>query len=97
MSRNCQEKYSFFGDGKEISLPKASEFYVNDDFKVIKSKKQRVNVIGYSKKGRTDESGIPISLKELNKSYSLDNNNKTYRVEFYKNDEFCSMFLVHFK
>lgn len=97
MSRNCQEKYTFFGDGKEISLLKASEFYVNDDFKVIKSKKQRVNVIGYYKKGIADESEIDISLNELNKNYSIDNNNKTYRIEFYKDDEFCSMFLVHFK
>jgi len=78
-------------------LSKASELYVNDDFKVIKSKKQRVNVIGYYKKGKSNEIGIDISLKELNKSYSIDNNNRTYRVEFYKNDEFCSIFLVHFK
>ena len=97
MSKNCQDKYKVIADDKEISLSKASEFYVNDDFKVIKSKKNRVNVIGYYKKDKTDESQIPISLKNLNKYYSIDNNNKIYRIEFYNNDEFCSMLLVHFK
>jgi len=97
MSRNCQEKYKFVVDGKEVSFPKASEFYVNDDFKVIKAKNYRVNIIGYYKKGTSDESQIDVSLKKLNRKYSIDNNNKTYRVEFYENDEFCSMLLVHFK
>jgi len=97
MSRNCQEKYKFVVDGKEVSFPKASEFYVNDDFKVIKAKNYRVNIIGYYKKGKSDESQTDVSLKKLNKKYSIDNNNKTYRVEFYENDEFCSMLLVHFK
>ena len=97
MSKNCQDKYTLIADGKKISLPKASEFYVNDDFKVIKSKKHRVNVIGYYKKDKVDESQIDISLKKLNKHYSIDNHNKIYRIEFYKNDEFCSMLLVHFK
>ncbi|MEN4045478.1 M99 family carboxypeptidase catalytic domain-containing protein [Sulfurimonas sp. NWX367] len=97
MSDYCPEKYTIVIDNNEVSLPKASEFYVSDDFKIVKSKKHRVNVIGYYKKNRVDESQINISLKELNKHYSVDNNNKTYRIEFYKNDEFCSMLLVHFK
>jgi len=97
MSKNCQQKYRFVADGKKISLSKASEFSVNDDFKVIKSKKHRVNVIGYYQKDKVDESQIDISLKKLNTYYSIDNYNKTYRIEFYKNDEFCSMILVHFK
>jgi hypothetical protein len=54
-------------------------------------------VIGYYKKGQSDESQTDISLKKMNTKYSIDNNNKIYRVEFYKNDEFCSMLLVHFK
>ncbi len=97
LSRNCQDKYDFVVDGKKVSLPKASEFYVNDDFKVIKGKNYRVNVIGYYKKGKSDESQTDITLKSLNKKYSADNSHKTYRVEFYENDEFCSMLLVHFK
>ncbi|WP_457748316.1 M99 family carboxypeptidase catalytic domain-containing protein [Sulfurimonas sp.] len=97
MSKKCQDRYMFIVDSKKIFLTQASEFYVNNDFKVIKNKRYRVNVIGYYKKGISDESQIDISLKSLNKKYSIDNNGKTYRVEFYKDDEFCSMLLVHFK
>jgi len=97
LSTNRREKFDIEVDGEKISLQNASEFYVNDDFKVIKSKKYRVNVIGYHSKKRIDESEIAISLKDLNKNYSVDKHHKVYRVEFYKNNEFCSMLMVHFK
>ena len=97
LSTNRREKFDIEVDGKIISLQNASEFYVNDDFKVIKSKKYRVNIIGYQAKRKMDESEVIISLKNLNKNYSVDKQHKVYRVEFYKNDEFCSMLMVHFK
>ena len=97
MSKSCQKKYTFVIDGKKVSSPKASELYVNDYFKVLKAKNYRINVIGYYKKGISDESQINISLKNLNKRYAIDTNGKTYRVEFYKDNKFCSMLLVHFK
>ncbi len=97
ISRSCHKKYQLLVDKKIVFVPKASEIYVNDDFKVIGSRDYRVNVIGYYKKGKVDESNIKISLKNLNKKYAIDNNNKIYRVEFYKNNKFCSMLLVHFK
>jgi len=97
LSTNCREKFDLEVDGKRISLQNTLDFYVNDDFKVIKSKKYRVNIIGYQPKRKMDESEITISLKNLNKKYSVDKQHKVYRVEFYKNDEFCSMLMVHFK
>ena len=97
LAKNCQDKFNLLVDGKEISLPKASDFNVTADFKVIKSKKQRVNIIGYQAKGHVDESDTIIALGNLQKSYSVDRSHKTYRVEFYKKDEFCSMLMVHFK
>ena len=97
LSTNRREKFDIEVDGKIISLENTSEFYVNDDFKVIKSKKYRVNIIGYQPKRKMDESEINISLSNLNKNYSVDKQHKVYRVEFYKNDEFCSMLMVHFK
>ncbi|WP_457748107.1 M99 family carboxypeptidase catalytic domain-containing protein [Sulfurimonas sp.] len=97
ISRSCPNEYKFLVDGKSISFSKTSEIFVNDDFKIVKSKKYRVNVIGFHRKGMVDESGIKIALKDLQPKYSIDKSNKTYRVEFYNNDEFCSMFLVHFK
>jgi hypothetical protein len=97
MAKECPKKYMFEIDGKKVFVSKASEIFVNDDFKINKSNSTRVNVIGYSKRGVTNESGIDISYKDLNKKYSVDKHNKVFRVEFYKNNEFCSMIMVHFK
>ncbi|WP_457745248.1 M99 family carboxypeptidase catalytic domain-containing protein [Sulfurimonas sp.] len=97
IANDCHEKYDVVVDGKKVSVSKTSEIFVNDDFKVTKSNHSRVNVIGYHRKGIVDESNIKISYKDLNKRYSVDKNNKIFRVEFYNNNEFCSMLMVHFK
>ena len=97
MAADCQEKYAFDVDGKKVLVPKASEIFVNDDFKISKTNKSRVNVIGYYRRGMKNESGIVISYKNLNKKYAVDKRSKIFRVEFYKNNEFCSMVMVHFK
>jgi hypothetical protein len=97
MSSSCSENFSVEVDGKPLKLEKTTEFYINDDFKVIKSNDYRVNVIGFYAKNKLDESGIKISLRDLSPQFSLDKSNKVYRIEFYKNDEFCSMLMVHFK
>ncbi len=97
LAKNCQRKLNFIVDGKEISFSNSLDFNVNADFKVIKSKDLRVNIIGYQAKRHIDESNITISLDQLKKSYSVDRAHKVYRIEFYKKDEFCSMLMVHFK
>ena len=97
MAKSCPEKFRFEIDGTTVSINRTSDFFVNDDFKVLKSKDLRVNVIGYRSKSGSDESGIRIALKNLSKKFSVDKQNKVYRVEFYNNNEFCSMSMVHFK
>ncbi|SFV58188.1 putative periplasmic protein [hydrothermal vent metagenome] len=97
MSQNCPQTYKIEADGKLISLKKASSFSVNDDFKIIKNKNYRVNVIGYYAKNRKDESNITISKKDLGTRYAIDKANTNYRIEFYKNNGFCSMITVKFK
>ena len=97
MAKNCHKNFDILIDGRETSVAKTSEFFVNDDFKVLKNKDYRVNIIGYYVKGHVDESGLTVNRKDLNKRYSVDKSNKVYRVEFYKNDEFCSMNMVHFR
>ncbi|MBT5934428.1 M99 family carboxypeptidase catalytic domain-containing protein [Sulfurimonas sp.] len=97
ISQNCDVKFDLKVDKQLVSLPKASEFYVTTNFKIIKSKDYRVNVIGFKSKGTVNESGITIALNNLNPYYSVDKSHKVYRIEFYKNDEFCSMSMVHFK
>jgi len=93
----CSQEYKIEADKQEISVKKASIFYVNDDFKVITNNKYRVNIIGYHSKNKKDESNITIKLHDLNKKYAVDKNNKTYRIEFYKGHDFCSMIMVKFR
>ena len=95
IAKNCQKKLDFIVDEKEISLANNAQVNVIKSFKVVTTKKQRVNIIGFHAKG--DESDRTISLKKLNKRYSVDKSHKVYRVEFYKKDKFCSMVMVHFK
>ncbi|MBU0721252.1 hypothetical protein KJ877_07915 [bacterium] len=96
MADGCPEKINIFIDAKTTSVDIASDFFVNDDFRVIDDGEFRVNVIGYKSKDGV-ESGVDISLKDMDKRFSVDTNQKVYRVEFYKKDEFCSMSMVHFK
>jgi len=97
IASQCKEKYPFEIDGQKLFIKKASTFQVNDDFRVIKDKNYRVNIIGYHSKNAQDESEKRISLSQLNKHYAVDMQNKTYRIEFYKNDKFCSMIMAKFK
>jgi hypothetical protein len=84
-------------DGKPQDVNFASEISVKDDFKVEKSKKYRVNVIGYTTKGNKDESEVDLDLKSLNKTYALDNKDRKYRIEFYDRKDFCGMIVVNFR
>ncbi|MDK9694739.1 MAG: hypothetical protein OEL19_10945 [Sulfurimonas sp.] len=38
-----------------------------------------------------------MKLKDVDKRFSMDADGFVYRIEFYKNDEFCFMSKVHFK
>jgi hypothetical protein len=93
----CPDKYEIEIDGNTTFIEKASSFSITDDFKILKNRDLRVNVIGYSARGVHDESDILLNRSSISDQYSLDNDNKVYRVEFYKNDEFCTMLMAKFK
>ncbi len=97
IAKKCQKKFDVEIDGKITSVNIATDFFVNDDFTVLINNGFRVNIIGYKSIKTTNESGLKVTLKELDKRFSVDKSNNIYRVEFYKNDEFCSMSMVHFK
>jgi len=97
MANECSDEFKILVDGKLRYIKKASYFSVNDDFKVLKSKDFRVNVIGFKSPKHSNESGIKIESKELNRNFSIDKNSSDFRVEFYKEDKFCSMLIVHIK
>lgn len=97
LSKYCPRSIDLEVDGERVSALAATEIFVKDDFKILSNTNCRVNVIGYQKSGVIDESGITVSRKELEERFSIDKNGKIYRVEFYKNNEFCSMLLIHFQ
>jgi len=97
VNSNCLKDYKIEIDGEKKQVNSASVFFVTSDFKIITNNNYRVNIIGFSAKNHKDESEFTISLKDLNKDYSVDSKHLLYRVEFYKKDDFCSMLMVHFK
>ncbi|MDT8339314.1 MAG: M99 family carboxypeptidase catalytic domain-containing protein [Sulfurimonas sp.] len=96
MGESCTDTFDVIVDGVKETLNKTSDIIVNDDFNVIEQNGYRVNAIGFTSEDLSNESGISIKLKDFDKRFSIDVDNRVYRVEFYKNNEFCHMSKVHF-
>jgi hypothetical protein len=95
---NCSKYITVSTDGKHELIPFASDFFVNADFEIINNDpNMRVNIIGYTNSKVKDESNLRITLNDMDTKYSIDNHKKSYRVEFYRQNRFCGMVLVHFK
>jgi len=97
MALDCPKVFEVEIDGQKKSLKETTDIFVKDDFKIMSKDNVRVNIIGFTKKGISNESGMKVHKNSLNKKFSIDKDNKTYRIEFYKNDKFCSTSIVHFK
>ncbi|QFR49023.1 hypothetical protein FJR48_04500 [Sulfurimonas lithotrophica] len=83
---------------KDIGIfENTSEISVIDDFRILTDSSIRVNVIGYKSKNSKSESGIDIAHEAIVKRFSIDKDEKVFRVEYYKNNKFCSMQMVHFR
>jgi hypothetical protein len=94
----CSDTVNIMSDGQIKKIPFATDFLVTADFKIINDNiNTRVNIIGFTQKGVKNESNIRVELSDLDSKYSIDNSNKSYRVEFYQENHFCGMVLVHFK
>lgn len=92
------EDITVIADGHEKKISFATDFFVTADFNVVNHDvNTRVNIIGYTQKGVSDESNRHISKKDLDPKYSVDRFSKCYRIEFYRKNNFCGMILVHFK
>ncbi len=95
---NCSESVTVLADGQIKHLPFATDFFVTDDFKIVNNDSStRVNIIGFTSKGAKDESNLRVTLDDMDSQYSVDTKHKSYRIEFYKENRFCGMLLVHFK
>ena len=69
---------------------------VNRNFMIKPTAGYRVNIIGFTRKGARDETGIPVDLANIRKRFSVDKKGRVYRVEVYKEDKFSGMVMVDF-
>ena len=83
-------------DGELKEVPFGSVVDVKDQFKVEPIEDYRANVIGFTRQGARDESGVIIKRKHIARRYSVDRASRKYRVEFYRDGKFCGMVLVNF-
>ncbi len=97
ISDNCPDNFEILIDNKLSSIKKSSIFEVKQSFKIKAIKDIRVNVIGYSKTDIKNEADLDININNINKRFSIDKNNKMYRIEFYRENKFCSMSIAHFR
>lgn len=83
-------------DGKLQEVPLGTIVDVKDQFKIEPMGNYRANVIGFTRRGVKNESGIIIKRKQIAKRYSVDRGSRKYRVELYRGDKYCGMVLVNF-
>ncbi|MCG3655136.1 M99 family carboxypeptidase catalytic domain-containing protein [Aliarcobacter butzleri] len=83
-------------DGKIINTKLGEVIDVKNSFKIVKNDFFRVNVIGFSKTGVDSEDDILLKKSDMVDSFSIDTNNKQYRVEFYKDNNFYGMITINF-
>jgi hypothetical protein len=69
---------------------------VDRNFLVKPTNGYRINIIGFTRKGKRDETGIPVELKNIQKRYSVDKKGRVFRVEVYKKEKFSGMIMVNF-
>lgn len=84
-------------DGKKSTVKVGTLISVKNSFLIEPINGHRINVIGYSKTGVGNESGIKIELKDLIKTYAIDKSETTYMVQFYKDKKFCGMLNIKFE
>jgi hypothetical protein len=83
-------------DGDERKVDFGNMVEVARSFLVVPENGYRVNVIGFTKPGARDESGIAIQKDDIKERFSVDKKGRIYRVEVYRKKKFSGMVLVSF-
>jgi len=83
-------------DGKKTTAKIGSLIHAKNSFQVDSINGYRVNIIGYTKEGVTNEAGFSVELKDFIKTYAIDKDETTYMVQFYKDKKFCGMVNIQF-
>ncbi|WP_424565571.1 M99 family carboxypeptidase catalytic domain-containing protein [Sulfurimonas sp.] len=82
-------------DGILIKVKFGTLVEVKGNFLVKENKKYRVNVIGFTTRGRK-ETEIKIKKSNIPKRFSIDKRGSIYRIEYYAKEKFAGMILVKF-
>lgn len=83
-------------DGVKKNISIGEKVNVENDFRVLADSDYRVNIIGFTKRGMANENGLLIKRKQIKSRFSIDKNEKIFRVELYKGNKFSGMILVNF-
>lgn len=83
-------------DGISVKVPFGNIINVKKDFLVQDVKDHRVNIIGFTKKGCSNESGMVVKKENILKKFSIDKKGMIFRIEVYKSKKFSGMVLVDF-
>ncbi|GAA8074254.1 DL-carboxypeptidase Csd4 [Helicobacter pylori] len=85
-------------DNKDQMVKIGSVVEVKESFYIHAIDNIRANVIGFSvsNENKPNEAGYTIKFKDFQKRFSLDRQERIYRIEFYKNNAFSGMILVKF-
>ncbi|GAA7065570.1 DL-carboxypeptidase Csd4 [Helicobacter pylori] len=85
-------------DNKDQMVKIGSVVEVKESFYIHAMDNIRANVIGFSvsNESKPNEVGYTIKFKDFQKRFSLDKQERIYRIEFYKNNAFSGMILVKF-
>jgi hypothetical protein len=83
-------------DGEERKASFGDMLGVQESFMIVPQQGYRVNVIGFKKRGISDEAGVMIGQEDIMKRFSVDKGGNIFRVEVYKDDKFSGMVLVNF-
>jgi len=83
-------------DGVSEYAPVGSVVDVRERFMVEAPGDIRVNVIGWRRKGLSNEAGQEIRRNEIARRFSVDRKARVFRVELYRGDRFSGMVLVRF-
>jgi len=93
---NSLDEIGIVIDGVETLAYNGSIVAVSKQFMIQPIPGKRVNVIGYSKSGMRNESGLLISKEEIVSRFSVDQQAQKFRVEFYHEDKYSGMILLDF-
>ena len=83
-------------DGRNKKINIGEKINIEKNFRIMANSDYRVNIIGYAQRGVTNENNILIKRKNIKSRFSIDKNEKIFRVEFYKGNKFSGMILVDF-